>query len=178
MQIYEALKKDHEAVKNLLTQLVLLDESETEKRDELVTQIRDDLIPHSRAEEAVFYNSLRSFRKDKEGVMQGFNEHFAAESLLRKLQFVDKLSFSWKPTAHALKKAIEHHIEEEESKLFAAARERFTDEESEEMGKAFEALKPKIKDENIIQTTYDLLKNLMPPRYARRLTASELEKAL
>jgi hemerythrin-like domain-containing protein len=166
MHIFEALMKDHEEVKELLSQLVSLDASDTETRDELVTDIRDALIPHSRAEESVFYNSLRVLvgEKDKDSVMHGFKEHLEAEGFLRALQVQDALNMDWKATARKLKDAIEHHIEEEETEIFAIARKVMTKEEADKLGELFESVKPQIKEEGFFTTTFEMVKNIIPPK--------------
>lgn len=168
MLIYDTLKKDHDKVKMLMTQLVALNDEDDQQRENLVQQIRDELIPHSRAEESVFYNSLRSFETSKSEAMHGFKEHMEAEVLLRMLQFRDKVDMEWKETAQKLKDALEHHIQEEEGKMFNLAKSLFTDEEAEMMGKSFDRLKPEIKEEGIVKTTWDMVANLMPPRFKTR----------
>lgn len=165
MKIYDVLRKDHENVKELLSQLLELGDSDTEKRHKLVKKIRDDLIPHSRAEEAVFYNTIRSVDAAKEMVMHGYQEHLEAETYLRMLQLRDKVDVEWKNTALKLQSAVEHHIEQEEREIFGAAEKLFTPEEAEMMGQAFEKLKPEIKEEGIVETTLDLVINMMPPRF-------------
>jgi len=168
MMIYDLLKKDHDEVKLLLDQLVALDENDQGAREVLITQIRDALIPHSRAEESVFYNSLRGFESTKDEAIHGYKEHMEAEGHLRMLQIRDKIDVEWKETARKLKSALEHHILEEEGTMFNLARQLFTPEEAEMMGQSFESLKPEIKEEGIIGTTWDMVANLMPPRFKGR----------
>jgi hemerythrin superfamily protein len=169
MLIYEALKNDHEKVKTLLNDLVALEASNEDRRHSLIENIRDELIPHSRAEESVFYNSLRAIDSAKDIVMHGFEEHMEAETLLRSLQVADKIDLEWKATAQKLKKALEHHIQEEEGKIFNVAQQLFTKEEAEMMAEAFEQLKPEVKEEGFLRTTLDMVANLMPPRFAASL---------
>jgi len=75
-----------------------------------------------------------------------------------------------------LKDSIEHHVREEEGKFFDAAKQLFIDEEAQAMAEAFEQLKPKIREGNIVQSTVDLIANLMPPRFAapfREMTSNQ-----
>lgn len=69
--------------------------------------------------------------------------------------------------------ALEHHIQEEEGKIFVLARSILTDHEAEQIGRAFVALKPKIREEGIMKTTFDLIVNLMPPRFSRFIWGDE-----
>ena len=170
MQIYEVLKKDHEKVKALLTELVGLD-NESPRRKQLVAQIRDELIPHARAEEAVLYNCLREVEIVKDEARHAYKEHMEAESLLRALQVAENIPGAWKKLALKLKEGIEHHIQEEESNLFALAQGVVSDEEATEMCSSFEAMKAKVKDENFFQTTIDMMANLIPPGLKKRWSA-------
>ena len=172
MLIYEVLKKDHEKVKSLLNQLLMLDENSKNRKD-LINEIKGELIPHARAEEAVFYNSLRSMNEAKDIVMHGYQEHVEAEGMLRLLQAKDIIDADWKATARKLKEALEHHISEEEGKIFNVAKQLFTDEEAKQIAQAFEKMKPDIKEEGFMGTTLDLVKNLMPPRFTKSFTVGD-----
>lgn len=164
MNIYEALKTDHKKVKGLLEELVQLEASGEKRRSGLISEIRDELIPHARAEEAVFYNLIRAIDSAKGVIAHGYQEHIEAETLLRTLQVADSIDAGWKATAKKLQEALNHHIQEEETEIFAAARKLFTEDEAEMMGEAFEEMKPKIKDQNLMETTRDLVINMLPPR--------------
>lgn len=168
MEIYEALKQDHDEVKELLDELISL-RNDDDYRFVLIEEIRNHLIPHSRAEESVFYNTLRAVNADKKVVFHGYQEHLEAETLLRTLQVMDKMNLEWKGTAEKLRDAILHHVEEEESEIFAEARAAFTSEEAEAMCDAFEQLKPKIQQEGFVKNTVDMVINMMPPRLADKI---------
>lgn len=174
MAIYEALKKDHRKVTELLNELVMLDEG-GETHSDLIDQIRDELIPHARAEEAVLYNSLRSLDEAKDIVMHSYQEHLEAETLLRTLQAKNKIDLDWKETAKSLRAALAHHIEEEEGRIFNVAKQLFTTEEADMMEEAFEALKPEIKQEGMLQTTLEMVTNLMPKRFVPAIKSINLD---
>ncbi|WP_413587486.1 hemerythrin domain-containing protein [Bdellovibrio sp. HCB274] len=165
MEIYDLLKEDHEKVKGLLNALLGLRDDDDDTRKRLVAQIRDDLIPHARAEESVFYNSLRSVDSSKDLAMHGYKEHLEAEGLLRLLQVEDKTNMSWRKTAEKLRDALLHHISEEEGRMFEVARNNFSAEEATMMGDAFQKMKPEIKEEGLMGTTWDMIANMMPPRF-------------
>lgn len=168
MEIYEALKRDHEEIRLLLDELVDLRDDD-EYRYVLINEIRNHLIPHSRAEESIFYNSLRAVNADKKVVFHGFQEHLEAESLLRTLQLMDKLNMGWKAIAKKLRDSILHHVQDEESEVFTEARQAFTKEEAMAMCEAFEQLKPKIEQEGFVKNTLDMVINMMPPRLSDKL---------
>lgn len=165
MEIYEALKEDHVHLKGLLKDLIAL-EDDDDYRFILVEEIRNALVPHSRAEESVFYNSLRAVNADKKIVFHGYQEHLEAETLLRTLQVMDKMNRGWRPVAQKLLEALSHHIDEEESEIFAQARSVFTPEEAVVMAEAFTELKPKVMEEGFLKTSAEMVLNLMPARLA------------
>lgn len=169
MLIYDALKKDHTEVKGLLERLVGSTDADKTGRDQLIDQIRDALIPHSRAEEAVFYNSLRSLNESKDLVMHSFSEHMEAEGLLRALQAEETLGTDWHQTAKKLQQALLHHISEEEGPVFSAAQRVLSDEEARQLGEAFEKMKPEIKEGGFMKSTFELIYNLMPQRFMEPL---------
>lgn len=168
MNIYEALKADHEEVRGLLNDLIALEVND-DYRYVLIDQIRDALIPHSRAEESVFYNAIRAVSPDKGNIMHAFKEHMEAETLLRSLQVMDKMNLEWKNTAEKLLTALEHHIQEEETEIFDMARNIFSEEEAVSIGEAFEKLKPEVQKQGFMGTSMDLVVNLMPPRLAEKI---------
>jgi hemerythrin superfamily protein len=168
MNIYEVLKKDHVEVLSLVDELISLKDDD-DYREILVQQISDALIPHSRAEESVFYNTLRAVNAPKKEVFHGFKEHMEAEAILKTLQAKDKLNMEWKSVARKLKEALTHHIKEEETEIFSVAQEVFTAEEAEAMGEAFIELKPKVEEQSGLGRTADMVINLMPPRLASKI---------
>ncbi len=175
MLIYDALRKDHKTIKALLNELIQLGANDEDRRHDLVEQIRDELVPHSRAEESVFYNSIREVASAQDVAMHGFEEHMMAEGLLRTLQAADKIDAGWMATAKKLKQALDHHIEEEEGKMFNVAQHLFTEQEAKMMGEAFESLKPQVREEGFMRQTLDRVANMMPPRLAAKLRTYGLE---
>lgn len=174
MAIYDALMKDHDKVTGLVNELVMLEEGSGD-HSSLISQIRDELIPHARAEETVLYNSLRSLDEAKDIVMHAYKEHIEAETLLRALQLKDKVDMHWRATAQKLRESVRHHIDEEEGRVFNVARQLFTDEEADMMEEAFETLKPEIREEGLMQTTIEMITNLMPERFVPALRKINLE---
>lgn len=168
MDIYENLKKDHVEVKNLLTELISLGEND-EYRYTIIEKISSELIPHARAEEAVFYNSIRASDADTGVVMHSFKEHMEAESLLRLLQTRNKLDFDWKETAQKLKDSLEHHIQEEESKVFTQAKKLFSAEEASQISTAFDKMKAEYRSQGALKNSMDMVINLLPARFANKI---------
>jgi hemerythrin-like domain-containing protein len=165
MVIYEELKKDHREVLALCDRLIQSADANAQQRNSLITQIRDALIPHSRAEEAVFYNAIRQESDEKGVVGHAYTEHVMAETLLRSLQVQGVVDIAWRQTATKLRDALAHHIQEEETEMFATAQKIFSTQEAEQIGAAFVQLKPQIEEQGFMGTSLDLVANLLPARF-------------
>lgn len=168
MQIYELLKQDHDEIRNVLKELMEL-KKDDDYRFVLVDQLEKLLLPHSRAEESVFYNTIRAIDADKSIVWDGFKEHMKAEGLLRVLQAKEKGKIDWTDTVQKLYQEITHHIDEEETRLFAQAKNIFSEQEANQMGSAFAKLKPEIEQHGMVKNAIDMVTNLLPPRLVNSL---------
>lgn len=164
MTIYEELKTDHKKVLGLLDQLVAAEQADLKMKKKLVQQIADELIPHARAEEAVLYNSIREVPGGSDVIGHAYREHMEAETILRSLQVAEAVNFDWVNGAKSLKKALSHHIDDEEGKVFTAAKQMFSNEEAVAMAEVFTKLKPMIKKQSFVGTSIDALVNMMPNR--------------
>lgn len=164
MLIYDELQKDHRQILSTLDQLIASDNDGPETWGPLVQQLRDVLIPHARAEEAILYNSLRDMDATRGAVDHSYAEHAQAEAVLRSLQVTGSMNVTWLSAARALREALAHHIEEEETTVFAAAQLAFSPQEAADMGHAFVMMKPAVRDEGLLGTTLDMIANLLPER--------------
>ena len=169
MQIYEVLRNDHRKLQGLLERLTHSADSSADDRKSLISEIRDELIPHSRAEEAVLYNSLRQIEEAKDVVSHSYGEHLEAETLLRTLQAMDAVDANWSSVAIRFRDAINHHINEEETAVFDTAKQVLAKEEAEMMAVAFEKMKPEVREGGFIKNTLELIANAMPVRFSDSL---------
>jgi hypothetical protein len=89
-----------------------------------------------------------------------------AEGELRTLGAAKAIDANWTSLMEKLSKDLRHHIDEEETRVYAAARQVFSAEEAQQIGAAFERLKvDTAKDgESVVASTIDLVANLLPPR--------------
>ncbi|HLT22610.1 MAG TPA: hemerythrin domain-containing protein [Bacteriovoracaceae bacterium] len=165
--IYQALENDHEELKTMLSELVSLEEGD-DYREVLIQNISTLLMSHARAEESVFYNSIRAV-SDSSTVMHGYKEHMEAEGVLRKLQLKEVTGTDWTTAAKDLEEALLHHIQEEETDIFDHARQIFSEEEARQMGEAFLELQEKIRDQGAFKNSFDMVVNLMPPRFVEKI---------
>jgi hemerythrin superfamily protein len=168
MNIYDTLANEHRKFEKLLDRLIASSEAGTDDWKTILDDLRRGVISHAHAEEAVFYNALREENQSKGLVAHSYTEHATAEAELRALGAAKAIDANWTSMMSKLGKDLRHHIQEEESKVFEAARQVFTDEEAELMGQAFERMKQETMKggDSMVASTIDLIANLMPPRFA------------
>jgi hemerythrin superfamily protein len=166
MDIYEALSKDHRQFEALLDRLVAASKADDDSWKTALDELRRGVIAHAHAEEAVFYNALREADASKALVAHSYGEHAMAEGEIRTLGAAKALDANWTTLAEKLSKDLKHHIEEEESRVYDAARKVFNTEEARQLGAAFERMKRETaKDgDSVMASTVDLVANLLPPR--------------
>jgi len=144
--ILDTLKKEHDEVKELLSQLEK-SESASERR-RLVQQIKAALVPHTKAEERVVYDAVIALQ-DKEARIdghEGYLEHEWANKTLVRLESIENASSAeHRAAGKVLKDLVEHHIEEEESAVWSDVKENFSAEERGQMNRAFEVAKAKVR---------------------------------
>ncbi|RYZ68170.1 MAG: hemerythrin domain-containing protein [Proteobacteria bacterium] len=170
MLIYEVLSRDHDRIKKKLDALLMLADDAVDECIDLIHQVRDSLIPHLRAEEAVFYNSLQA--ADIGGTIHPshFADHQDLENALHALLITDPSDGGWRELTLQLKREFNEHRQSEEQELYLAAQELLTDEEAISLGKAFERMRPRILKTGLSQNTYDAVSLLMPKRFTQTLS--------
>lgn len=143
--ILDTLKKEHDEVKELLSKLQ--DAEGAAERRALVKQIKQALVPHTKAEQKVVYDAVLDLRDkgaQKDGY-EGYLEHELASKTLERLGKESPASVEHKATAKVLKELVEHHIEEEERNIWRDVRENFSADDRAAMNHAFEAAKKKVR---------------------------------
>ncbi|MDB4986425.1 MAG: hemerythrin cation binding region [Myxococcaceae bacterium] len=166
MDIYEVLSNDHRHFESLLDRLVAASEAGNDEWKSILDELRRGVIAHAHAEEALFYNALRETDASKSLVAHSYAEHAMSEGELRTLGVAKLIDTTWTALAKKLSHDLRHHIEEEESRVFDAARQVLTREEERQIGAAFAQMKKETaKDgDSLIASTVDLVANMLPPR--------------
>lgn len=134
MDVFELLETDHEKVKGLFNKLAESSESAVKSRGSLFKELATELALHTKAEETIVYPRLKEVDELRDMVDEGIEEHQEAEHLLEELAGMPTDDKQWVAKLKELKKAVEHHVQEEENELFPAARELIADDELLELG--------------------------------------------
>lgn len=138
--IFERLKKDHMEVRGMLEKLA----SDGGDGQALFDKLKKELTSHSRAEEKILYDGLKSNPIAKEAVLEGYEEHHAADLFMGELSRNKAGTDQWKAKVKVLMDMVEHHVVEEEGKLFQKARSVFDADRTRQMVGEFEKEKKKV----------------------------------
>jgi hemerythrin superfamily protein len=144
--ILDTLKKEHNEVKSLLSDLE--DANTSAERRTLVQKIKAALVPHTVAEEKVVYDAVIALR-DKDAQIDGYEGYLEHEWASKTLERLDSMTNATSPehkaTAKVLKELVEHHISEEERNIWRDVKKGFSDEDRMRMNVAFAAAKKRVK---------------------------------
>ncbi len=143
MDIFEILRKDHKETLGQFSELETTTSQESATRSGKFSTLNKELLAHLQAEEDTFYPPLMQgmYRED---ALEAVEEHHAIELLLKDLRETEASTETWKPKLKVFKEILEHHIEEEEGKIFSAAKTLLSLEIAVEIGTQFNAKKKEI----------------------------------
>ena len=113
------LRKDHNEQKALGKKLCAA--KEPGKREELRQQFHESLLPHMLGEEASMFKMLIDSDDEdaRDDGLESTQEHHVAKLVLRELMDLSPESDIFKAKAAVLDELNRHHIEEEETAIFA-----------------------------------------------------------
>ena len=120
MNIFEALRKDHDIQRELLKKLVQTS-GDTKLRDNIFKSLKNELETHADGEERFFYKPLIDSDKTQQKDRHSIAEHHELDELIEKLEETDYDSSAWLKIAKDLQEKVEHHLEEEEHEVFQMA---------------------------------------------------------
>ena len=120
MEIFEALRKDHER-QRLLMKILVETTGDSESRRDFYEELKKSLQNHAIAEERHFYVPLMDSDKTIEKSRHGIAEHHEIDEYINKLEETEMSSPVWLKTMKNLQELVEHHLAEEEKEVFQQA---------------------------------------------------------
>ena len=146
MNAVELLKADHDIVRKLFQDVKESDES---KHPSIFKKIKAELDVHAHIEETIFYPKLQE-DGDKELVdivLEGIEEHRQMKMFLRQLADLTEGSEQFEPKLKVLMEDTDHHVKEEEDKMFPLVKEQFDSSALNQLGDKLEAEKANFRKE-------------------------------
>ena len=152
MDAITLLKRDHDKVKSILSELEPTTERATKTRTELFAKLKAELTVHEIIEEEIFYLTLKQHPKAMDIVLEGYEEHNVVDTVMGEMEALSVEDETWGAKCKVMIENIEHHIEEEEGEMFQKARQVLDRAELEELGTVMEARKAEAMREHGVLT--------------------------
>ncbi len=147
MDVLDVIKDEHRAVAVLIDEADACEPGDARLR-ELAEAIRGALDVHVAIEEKLFYTPLRKGAEDDDELVdmyEAYTEHEVARHLLELLRSRRTPDEEFKARLQVLGESVKHHVQEEESKVFAIARELMDSQERERIGDAWAKAKARME---------------------------------
>jgi len=99
-----------------------------------------------KAEEITFYQPLLAKKEARKDALEGVEEHHASEMVFKELEKMPKGEDQWGAKMSVFKELVEHHVKEEEGKIFKTAEKALGEDKLQSIMKQFEQEKQKLKE--------------------------------
>jgi hemerythrin superfamily protein len=142
--ILSLIEAEHRQVEKLFAEAEKADANELY---ECFNQIYKALTLHARTEELVFYPAMREYEETEQYIEEAEAEHEEAKILLEEIKSLKPTDSEFKTKIKSLKKAVQHHVEEEENEIFEAISECMSDRQLNDLGQEFQKTKAKLEEE-------------------------------
>jgi hemerythrin-like domain-containing protein len=144
-EFFAMIEKDHNEVKEILEKLNESSSGAVKTREKMFMQLKEEFIPHLKAEEATFYPALKDQKESRRSALEAIEEHRLAEMVFKELDGMSKSEELWAAKLKVFKELVEHHIEEEEDQIFKMAKETLEADEMSQIMESFQKEKEKVK---------------------------------
>jgi len=142
MNITEILTMDHRKADTLFMEIASTDDPQ--KLQEFFGQLYKDLSVHAEAEEQIVYPAIRSYYSNTQEL---YNEQAEMKQMLAKIKSMNPSSSDFKAQIKQLQTAVQEHVKEEESDMFAQIRRNLSEAQMEQMATQFKAAKSTMQQE-------------------------------
>lgn len=138
MNIYEAIRNDHDIQRELLDKLIQTS-GDTKERTKIFKDLRKELDMHANAEERHFYKPLIPSDMMQEHARHGIAEHHEIDELIEQLEKTEMDSSAWLKIAKDLKHKVEHHLEDEEKTFFQLSGKVLSEKQKDDLATKYNA---------------------------------------
>lgn len=141
--IFDRLKQDHDAHRQLFAKMAEAERAKDEDRlEKLFEQFTVEVTAHAAAEEESLYATMLAQPDLREDAQHSVSEHKEIDDYLEELAELKFNGEAWRKKFAEMKKRYLHHIEEEEEEMFPDAAKQLSAAEEERLGKLFAKRKP------------------------------------
>ncbi len=140
--ILSLIEMEHRQIEQLFAAAEKVDNTKMYK---CFNQIYEELSLHTRAEELIFYPAIREYEATERYIAEAEKEHEEAKVLLEEIKELKPTDYEFRTKISELKKAVQHHVEEEESEIFTTIRKFMNDQQLAELGQEFQEAKVKLE---------------------------------
>ena len=141
LTIFDVLKQDHEKARYLFDKAGKSGRKDISSLQKLFAQLEEELEMHMEGEERFFYSALEKNEEMRDKVLQAFEEHQVAKSLIATFQALAVDDERWMAKMQVLNEIVEHHMQEEEKEVFKMARKALNKEQQHEIALQFQRSK-------------------------------------
>ena len=137
MNAIKLLKDQHQEVRDLFDLIEKADDDD--EKQTLVEQLADNLAAHATIEEKLFYPAAYA-KATKELLTEAVEEHLSMKRILADLMELSPDHENVDAKINVLKEQVDHHVDEEETEIFKAARKEIEAAELERLGEEMQRL--------------------------------------
>lgn len=135
--IIDLIKQDHEKARSLFEKIENSGKRDVAALQKLFSQLEEELEVHMEGEERFMYSALEQHDEAREKVLESYEEHQVAKTLLGTFKSLAVDDERWKAKVSVLNEVVEHHMKEEEREVFKLAKKSFSKSQLEEMALQF-----------------------------------------
>jgi iron-sulfur cluster repair protein YtfE (RIC family) len=141
MNLYQMLIQDHRAVDDLFERIEKSGENASKTRRQLFDKLRQELELHTQVEERIVYPDFKKHSGVKDFIGEALEEHGEVKKMLQQLGRMEPGEKDWSARLAELKGAVQHHVREEEQKIFPAARREIGEQEADDLARRVREMK-------------------------------------
>ena len=146
MDAFTLLRRDHEAVSSLFTQVQSgFAQPDTPERHRLFQQLKRELEVHAAVEDLHVYRVFQQAEATRDEAHDALEAHAKIKALLDELEPASAYDHTWVSKFQELRKLVEQHVALEENEMFPKAMEIMTPQEAEELGVTVKTAKEAIR---------------------------------
>ena len=142
--ILKTLKQEHDMLRDLFEEMKSTTDRASKTRTDLLKKIDENLLPHAKWEEQVFYPAFAE-RANRDGLQthaEALEEHRAVEeTVMPDVHGADVTTPEFAGRSKVFGEQLDHHAKEEEKTMFKMARELFSAEERADLDVQYETWK-------------------------------------